>query len=149
MRVYGKPASTKKAGQMNDIGPALFFPTKRRLDRFLQLLRGAESDFLRRLDLDRLARRGIAAHARGALAHDEDAKTIETDARALLQMFGDQSDRVFKDRVRGLVRHVMLFGQRGAKLAGAHRIDLWFGGLRGGRSSYCHSRCSFCESNNA
>src|ERR1041384_6578742 len=60
---------------------------KRRLDRFLQLLRGAESDFLRRLDLDRLARRGIAAHARGALAHDEDAKTIETDARALLQMF--------------------------------------------------------------
>src|SRR5581483_1552746 len=61
-----------------------------RSDRFLQLLGGAEGDLLRRLDLDRLAGGGVAAHARGALADLEDAEPNDADALALLQVLGDQ-----------------------------------------------------------
>src|SRR5690348_9848453 len=43
-------------------------------DRLFEFLGGAEGDLLARLDLDRLAGRGIASHARRALAHLEDAE---------------------------------------------------------------------------
>src|ERR1700761_4071539 len=79
------------------------FKEERSLDRFLQFLGGAEGDLLARLDLDGFARRRIAAHAGGALAHDENAQTVETDAGALLQMLGDRRDRVVEERVRRLV----------------------------------------------
>src|ERR1051326_3239017 len=65
---------------------------ERSLDRFLQFLGGAERDLLGSLDLDRFARRRVAAHARTALAHDQDAQAIKADAGALLQMLGDQGD---------------------------------------------------------
>src|SRR5439155_8736612 len=50
------------------------------LDRFLEVLGGAESDFLAGLDLDGLTSRGIAAHAGGALAYLQDTKAVEADA---------------------------------------------------------------------
>src|SRR6185437_13102268 len=50
---------------------------RKALDGFLQFLGGAEGDLLARLDLDRFAGRGIAAHARGALAHLQDAQSVE------------------------------------------------------------------------
>src|SRR5690348_12456409 len=75
---------------------------KERSDRLLQLLRSAEGDLLRSLDLDGFAGRRVAAHAGGALAHDEDAQTVETDAGALLQVLRDQPDGVLEDRIRGL-----------------------------------------------
>jgi hypothetical protein len=43
------------------------------LNRFLQLLGGAECHLLAGLDFDLLTGGGIAAHARGALAHLQDA----------------------------------------------------------------------------
>src|SRR5690349_9124668 len=58
----------------------------RSLDRFLQFLGGAESDFPARLDLDGLAGGRIAAHARGALSHDENSEPADADAIAFLEV---------------------------------------------------------------
>src|SRR5262245_19539166 len=63
-----------------------------RLDGLFQFLRGAEGDLLTRLDLDRLAGRGIAAHAGGALANLEDAEAADADAVALFQVLHDEID---------------------------------------------------------
>src|SRR5262249_20530617 len=58
-------------------------------DRRLQLLGDAEGDLLRGLDLDRLARLGIDAHAGLALTHLEDAERGQADAVALLEVLTD------------------------------------------------------------
>src|SRR3977135_3303932 len=68
----------------------------KRSDGFLQLLRGAERDLLARLDLDRLAGRRVAAHARGALAHLQDAEPADADARTALEVLGDCRDHLFE-----------------------------------------------------
>src|SRR5690348_10328125 len=101
---------------------------KRSLDRFLQFLGGAERNLLGRLDLDRFAGGGVTAHARTALAHHQDAQAVETDARALLQVLGDQTDSVFQDAVGGLLGEFMLFGQLAGKLAGRDSFDFCFRG---------------------
>src|SRR6187551_163494 len=49
-----------------------------------EFLRGAERDLLARLDLDRFAGRGVAAHAGGALANLQDAEAADADPVALL-----------------------------------------------------------------
>src|SRR6185295_6177300 len=61
-------------------------------DRRLQLLGDAESDFLRGLDLDRLAGLGIDSHTGLALAHLEDAEGGQADAVALLEVLADGGD---------------------------------------------------------
>src|SRR6266478_2429859 len=81
-----------------------------RLDGFLQFLRGAKRDLLARLDLDRLAGRGIAAHARGALAHLQDAETANPDAVALLQVLDDDVDHAAEDRLGLLLGKLVTFG---------------------------------------
>src|SRR5262245_29224572 len=58
----------------------------------LQVLGGAERHLLAGLDLDGLAGGGVAAHARGTLAHLQDAQAVELDALALLQVLGDDRD---------------------------------------------------------
>src|SRR5437879_12665700 len=72
------------------------------LDGFLQFLGGAERDLLARLDLDRLAGRRVAAHARGALAHLQDAEAADADAVALLEVLDDEVDHVVEDQLGGL-----------------------------------------------
>src|SRR5690349_17103925 len=52
----------------------------RKSDGFLEILGGAEGDFLARLDLDRLAGRRIASHAGRALAHLQDAEAGHANA---------------------------------------------------------------------
>src|SRR5436853_2454745 len=59
-------------------------------DGFLEFLRGAERDLLARLDLDRLAGRGVAAHAGGALANLKDAEATDADAVALLEVLHNE-----------------------------------------------------------
>src|SRR5687767_6071611 len=82
-----------------------------RSDRFLQFLRGAEGNLLRRLDLDLLAGRGIAADACGALADLQDAEAADADAVALLQMLGDLAHEIAQDRLALLLGQLMLLGQ--------------------------------------
>src|SRR5581483_1468095 len=72
----------------------------------------AEGDLLRRLDLDRLAGGGVAAHARGALADLEDAEPNDADALALLQVLGDQRDGVVQDGLGLLLGDLLIFGDR-------------------------------------
>src|SRR5205085_5863333 len=81
-----------------------------RSDGFLQLLRGAEGDLLARLDLDRLAGGGVAAHAGGALAHLQDAEAADADAIALLQMLHDDIDHAAEDRLGLFLGEFVPFG---------------------------------------
>src|ERR1043166_1418191 len=78
-----------------------------RSDGLFEFLRGAEGDLLARLDLDRLAGRGISAHASGALAHLQDAETADADAVALLQVLHDEIDHVAEDRLGLLLRELV------------------------------------------
>src|ERR1043166_6820267 len=96
-------------------------------DRFLQLLGGAEGNLLARLDLDRLAGRGIAAHARGALAHLKHAEADEANAIALLQMLGDEIDKIAEEGFGLLLRHLMALSQRGGEVLEADGVLLGFG----------------------
>src|SRR5215207_6030821 len=82
------------------------------LDGFLEFLGGAECDLLAGLDRERFAGGGVAAHAGGALADLEDAQPDDSDALALLQVFGDPCDHVGQDRLGGFLRQVMFLGQR-------------------------------------
>src|SRR6185503_6330716 len=77
---------------------------------FFQFFRGAEGDLLARLDLDRFAGRGIAAHACRALAHLQDAEAADTDAVALLQVLDDEIDHAAEDRLGLLLGKLMAFG---------------------------------------
>src|SRR6266849_1085226 len=86
------------------------------LHRFLELLGGAEGDFLARLDLDRLAGRRVAAHAGGALAHLQNAEAADADAVALLEVLGHQADKVAEDRLGLLFRHLMGFREIGGEM---------------------------------
>src|ERR1700737_652821 len=106
------------------------------LDRFLQFLRGAERDLLAGLDLDRLAGRRVAAHARGALAHLQDAEAADADAVALLEVLDDQVDHVVEDQLGGLLGELMLFGKV--------RRDVLQGEGRGRCFRY-HGRLSPCS----
>ncbi|HUZ74440.1 MAG TPA: hypothetical protein VMU87_15760 [Stellaceae bacterium] len=103
-------------------------------DRFLELFRGAEGDFLAGFDLDGLAGCRIAAHAGGPLPHLEDAEPADADAITALQMFRHQSDEVTENRVGLLFGDLVILGKlRGEML----QRD---GGRRFGRSCFagCH-----------
>src|SRR5258708_28045503 len=86
------------------------------LDRFLQFLGGAEGDLLARLDLDRLAGGRVAAHAGGALPHDENAESADPDAVTLLEVLDDHADEIAEDRLGLLLRHLMLGRNSGREM---------------------------------
>src|SRR5262249_20659314 len=96
-------------------------------DRFLQLLGGAEGNLLARLDLDRFAGRGIAAHARRTLANLKHTEADEANAITLLQMLGDEVDEITEDGFGLLLRHFMVLGQRCGEVLEADGVLL---GLR-------------------
>src|ERR1700729_2929887 len=79
-------------------------------DGFLELLGRAERNLLARLDVDRLAGGGVAAHAGGALAHLQDAETDDADALALLQVLGDPADQIVQNRFRLLLGQLLFIG---------------------------------------
>src|SRR6266550_8910030 len=68
-------------------------------DGLLEFLGDAESHFLARLDLDRFAGRGVASHASRALAHLQDAESVQTDADALLERLRDKPRQIIHDLV--------------------------------------------------
>src|SRR5262245_20671291 len=87
------------------------------LVRLLEVLGRPEGDFLARLDLDLLAGGGVAAHARGALAHLQDAETDDADAVALLDVLDDQVDRVAQETLGGLLRQFVILGELRSQMA--------------------------------
>src|SRR6202521_3665841 len=86
------------------------------LDRFLEFLGGAEGDLLARLDLDRLAGGGIAAHASGSLADLKDAESADAEAVAFLQVLHHQADEVAENRFGLLLCHFMGLGKGGGDM---------------------------------
>src|SRR6185312_4067304 len=84
--------------------------TRVQSDGFLQFLGRAEGNFLAGLDVDGFARGGVAAHARGALAHLQDAEADDADAFALLEVLGDAADQVVENGFRLLLRQLLLIG---------------------------------------
>src|SRR5215204_3759538 len=119
-RVPARALATQKEGRARLApGPARSFPRRgyrRGLDRFLEVLGDAEGDLLRRLDLDRLAGRRVAAHARRTVAHLKNAEARDADLVALLEMLHDQADEIVEAAGRVLLGHARLFGQFGRHL---------------------------------
>src|SRR5712692_8082856 len=75
-----------------------------------------KGDLLTRLDLDRRAGGRIASHARRASSHHQHTKTHETDAVALLEVLGNQTDEVIENAFRLLLWHLMLLCQAGREM---------------------------------
>src|ERR1700749_4101076 len=97
--VYVPRARTKeKARHFEAPGLSSSLKEKEALDGFLQFLGGAERDLLGSLDLDGFAGGRVAAHARTALAHDQDAQAIQTEAGTLLQLLCAVGDEGFQDQ---------------------------------------------------
>ena len=69
-------------------------------DRFFQFLGSAERDLLAGFDLNGLAGSRVAAHARSALAHLQDAEAADADTLALFQMLDDLADETAEDGLR-------------------------------------------------
>src|SRR5258708_35498597 len=86
------------------------------LDRLLEFLGDAEGYLLARLDLDRFTGRGVASHASSAFAHLQDAKSVQTDAGALLEGLRDQHDEIIQELVPLLLVQPSLFRQLPAEL---------------------------------
>ena len=86
------------------------------VDGFLEILGDAEGDLLRRLDLDRLAGRRVAAHACRTIAHLKDAEARDADLVALLEVLHDQTDEVVEGAGGVLLGHAGLLGQFGRDL---------------------------------
>src|SRR5690348_4587539 len=91
-------------------------PSPEALDGFLEVLGDAEGDLLRRLDLDRLAGRRVAAHARRTVAHLKDAEARDADLVALLEVPHDQADELVEGAGGVLLGHARLLGQLGCNL---------------------------------
>src|SRR5262249_1716274 len=118
-----------------------------RLHGFLEFLGGTEGDLLAGLDLNWLTGRGIAAHARCALAHDQDAEPTDADAVALLGMLGQEADEIAENRLGLLLRHFVGFreicgemleryGRRSARFLRCHG---WPSSFEGGVKATLHT----------
>src|SRR5271157_3582644 len=80
--------------------PSIVIADVRRLNRLAEVLRGAESHFLARLDLDRFACGGVASHAGGALTHLKSSEPGDTDKCALLKVLADQGNGTGQHLIR-------------------------------------------------
>src|SRR5262249_23825859 len=109
-------------------------------DRFLEILGDAERYLLRRLDLDLLAGRGIATHARRPVPHLQDAEPSDTNLVALLEVPHHKTDELVERARRVLLGHAGLLGQFGRNLGEWNRRS---GGLCGSHSGGVPLRFSF------
>ena len=101
-------------GPPSDIGPQVLLDPLRvsqRLNCCFQFLGRPKSDFLAGLDLNRLAGRRIEPHASGSFSDLQDAKPGNSYSFALLQMLGDQSDKVVEEFAPRPFCQLVLFGQ--------------------------------------
>jgi len=87
-----------------------------RLDRELQLLGCAKCDLLACLDLDRFAGGRIAPHSRWPLPDLKDAKTSNSDTFSLLEMLGNETNKIVEQRLPLPFRQLMLLGQAGREM---------------------------------
>src|ERR1700722_482201 len=113
---YAKPILGEGKRKTDDGGRTMCLPSYLRhpsyrvaLDGFFQFLRGAEGDFLVCLDLNGLAGSRIAAHARGAFAHLQNAEAADADALALFQVLDDLSDHTAENGFCLLFRKFIVF----------------------------------------
>src|SRR5688572_3047004 len=90
-------------------------------DRLFEFFRRAEGDFLARLDLDRFASRRVAAHARSAFAHLQNAEAADADALALLQVLDDIANEITQNCLGLLLRHFVLLSHRSSQMLQRHR----------------------------
>src|SRR5207245_1985299 len=95
------------------------------LDRVLDFLCGAEAELLRRLDLDLLAGRRVAAEAGGALLDLEDAEAGHPDLVALLEVLHREIDEGIQELAHRLLRHFMLLGEFARDLRQRDRQDFF------------------------
>src|SRR6478735_8284546 len=105
-----------------------------RLDRHLQVFGGAERHFLAGLDLDRFPGHRVAAHAGGALAHDQDTEARDLHPLAFFQVLGNHADQVFHHFETLLLGELMLLSEGGGQMLGGDRLA----SLRLGWSGCCH-----------
>src|SRR5947209_3546970 len=112
------------------------------VDGFLQLLPCAECDLLTRLDLDRLARCGVTAHASGALADLQNAEAADANPVALLEMLDDEIDHAAEDRLSLLFRKLVAFGdvRREVLQRNGRCSRLGWSGRHGYSSPCCQTR---------
>src|SRR5580658_4676956 len=99
----------------------------KRLDRFFEFLGGAERDLLAGLDLDGLAGGRIAAHARGAFAHLQDAQPADADALALLEVLDDIADQPAENGLSLFLRQFVILPQARREMLQCHGSRCCFG----------------------
>src|SRR5260370_16285916 len=90
-------------------------------DGLFEVLRRAERDFPARVDLGRLAGRGVAGHARGPVARREDAEPPDPDARPLLEILHKEPDKIAEHRLRLLLRDLVALGEGSREMLEGHR----------------------------
>jgi hypothetical protein len=80
-------------------------------DRHLEFFCGAKSDFLARLDLNLLARRRVAPDPGSAIPHLQNSESGNLHALTILQVLGDEPDKIFEHLLAMLLRKLVLFSQ--------------------------------------
>src|SRR5690606_27329623 len=129
----GNKKATPRRRGLDRYGPR----STRGSDGFFQLLGGAESDLLAGLDLDRLTRCRVAAHAGGTLADLANAKPDHADALAPLEMAHDHVDEVAEQCFGLLLRHVVTFRHFGGDVLECDRRRFCCCGSHAARPPCC------------
>jgi hypothetical protein len=88
----------------------------KRLYRELQFFGRTKCDFLARFDLDRFAGRRIPAYSSWPFPDLQNAKTSNPYSFALLEMLGDETDKLFEQGFSLPFRQLMLLGQTGREM---------------------------------
>jgi len=101
------------------------FPTTR-LYRELQFLGRAKCDLLAGFDLDRFAGCRIPAHSSWPLPHLQNAKASDSDTFPLLEMLGDEPDKIVEQGLSLPFRQLVLLGQTGRKMFESNRTGSRF-----------------------
>jgi hypothetical protein len=96
-------------------GGRRYFSTQR-LYRELQFLGRTKCDLLACFDLDRFASCRIAPHSSWSLPDLKDAKTSNSNTFSLLEMLGNETNKIIEQRLSFSLSQLVLFGQAGRKV---------------------------------